>query len=168
MISKLFSGIIIMLVALSELNAFAGVPPALSEAATAGIRLFTGQKPFENGGAACISCHSVNSIKAVGGSLGPNLTAVYKQLGKNGLNIVLKSIPFPTMKPIYQNRPITEKEKTGLISFLRYSSKPEINRNKGQDLFMYAAAVFAILIIFMSIIWRNRLSGVRRTLIKKA
>jgi len=168
MISKLFSGIIIMFVALSGFNVFAGVPPALSEAATAGIRLFTGQKPFENGGAACISCHSVDSIKAAGGSLGPNLTTAYKQLGKNGLNIVLKSVPFPTMKPVYQNRPITEKERVGLISFLRYSSKSETNRNKGQDLFIYAASIFAILIIFMPIIWRNRLSGVRRALIKKA
>lgn len=168
MISKLFSGIIIMLVALSGVNLFADVPPALPEAATAGIKLFTGQKPFENGGAACISCHSVNSIKAAGGNLGPNLTTVYKQLGKNGLNIVLKSVPFPTMKPVYKNRPVTEKERAGLISFLRYSSESKTNRNKGQDLFMYAAAVFAIFIIFMPIIWRNRLSGVRRALIKKA
>ncbi len=168
MISKLFSGIIIMLVVLFGFNVFAGVTPALSEAATAGIRLFTGQKYFENGGAACISCHSVNSLKAEGGSLGPNLTSIYKQLGKNGLNIVLKSVPFPTMKPVYQSRPITEKERAGLISFLRYSSKSRINRNKGQDLFMYAAVIFAIFVIFIPIIWKNRLSGVRRTLIKKA
>ena len=44
MISKLFSGIIIILVALFGSNIFAGIPPALSGAATAGIKLFTGQK----------------------------------------------------------------------------------------------------------------------------
>ncbi len=132
-----------------------------------GKAFFTGDKAFANGGAACISCHSIGSIKAIGGSLGPNLTEAYRQLGK-GLGVVLKSVPFPTMKPIYSKRPLTDKERSDLIAFLRYSSQAQSDKNEGSEFFIYATVIFAVLAFLMPVIWRNRLFGVRRNLVKNA
>ncbi len=176
MIFKMFYGIIILSIALSGLNADAGVKPVLSKNAAAGMKIFISQKLLKNGGAACISCHSVTSINIMGGTLGPNLSGVYKQIGENGLKFVLKSVPFPTMKPIYRTRPITKQERNDLLAFLKYSSKVnqskgagKINRSRGKGLglLISGVSIFVVLMILLPIIWKNRLFTVRRSLVEK-
>src|SRR3989337_709452 len=46
----------------------------------AGRALFTGARRLENGGPACMSCHSVAGLGALGGgALGPDLTLAYNK-----------------------------------------------------------------------------------------
>src|SRR5690606_26977369 len=86
----------------------------------AGQRLFTGETPLQNGGVACMACHSVSGTGALGGgALGPDLTNVVSRMGEAGVAASLRNIVFPTMIGPFQNRPLTEQEQADLVAFLR-------------------------------------------------
>ncbi len=76
--------------------------------------LFEGRSDFDGGGPACLSCHSVAGIGALGGgALGPDLTGAFaKYNGETGLVASLTTVAFPTMQPVYTGAPITEQEAT--------------------------------------------------------
>jgi mono/diheme cytochrome c family protein len=86
--------------------------PVVSTVVTAGdpergAKLFTGIIPFKLGGAPCVACHTVSGVAPLGGgSLGPDLTGIYGRLGPAGLPTIMASLPFPTMQPIFQKRPL--------------------------------------------------------------
>jgi len=85
-----------------------------------GQALFSGVQSFENGGAACISCHNVRSDAIISGaSLAKDLTDVFERLGKDGAGGVITGLPFPQMKVSYQNHKITEDEAFMLLAFLK-------------------------------------------------
>ncbi len=85
-----------------------------------GRELFSGVQRFENGGAACISCHNVRSDAIMSGaSLAKDLTDVFERLGKDGTGGIISGLPFPQMKITYQDHQITEEENLMLIAFLK-------------------------------------------------
>ena len=90
----------------------------------AGQELFSGVQRFENGGAACISCHNVRSDAIMSGaSLAKDLTDVFERLGKDGTGGVISGLPFPQMKISYQEHQITEDENLKLLAFLKEVSE---------------------------------------------
>lgn len=90
--------------------------------ANLGLDLFTGARPLQNGGPACIACHSVAGTTSLGGgNLGPDLTQVFQRYGDAGLASALNSIPFPTMQGIFLNQPLTPEEQANLHALFQWS-----------------------------------------------
>ncbi len=136
-----------------------------------GKMYFTGQMRFENGGPACLSCHTVNSMSGLGGGrLGVDLTDVYNRLGgSRALNAWLKSPPGATMIPIFSKKPLTEQENIALIAFLKTEASQQttpIFAAIGSFIF-YGAFGALVLLIIMGILWENRFRGVRKSMINQ-
>ena len=135
--------------------------------AAAGKMFFTGAMALKNGGAPCISCHSVARIGFLGGgNLGPDLTQIYSSLG-DGILSVLANIPFPTMVPVFKGHPITPEEARDLAAFLKETavSQPQ---NFTPRVVITAIIGFLVLMIVISFAWRNRLVSVRAAMVKSS
>ena len=144
-------------------------PPANGDSGR-GKSLFTGSTRLDAGGPACLSCHSVAGVGALGGGqLGPDLTGAFaKYGGAQGLASALKTVSFPTMAPIFSRKPLTDAERADLVAFLQ--GAPDKQRPAGavRDLVAFsAAALFLIAALGMGI-WRSRLNGVRKPLVNRA
>jgi mono/diheme cytochrome c family protein len=129
-----------------------------------GKSLFMGSKGFTNGGAPCMSCHSVAGINFLGGgSLGPELTRAYFTYGE-GIVSVLTNIPFPTMVPIFKKHPLNAHEARDMAAFFK-----EVAASQPQDftlrVLITALIGFVVLIIMMWYIWRHRLLFVREEMV---
>ena len=148
--------------------------PTLLAADTAGDAdrggdIFTGSRPLRNGGAACISCHNIDGIAALGGGVvAKDLTESYSNLGEAGLTSVLETTPFPLMKAIYGPRPLEDDEVANLVAFLGETDGTQ-QPASGRSLFIFiviGVAGLLLIIIILQTIWRGRLSGVRQSLVK--
>lgn len=135
---------------------------------TIGQALFIGVTPLHNGGPPCLSCHSVAGAGALGGGvLGPDLTQVFNRYGgEAGLASVLSTSPFPTMQPIFSDRPLTPEEQAHLGAFLRAASSHQPAQATWQ-LGALTVAGFIGLIALAQVVWRRRLRGVRRPLLEQ-
>ena len=149
-------------------------PPTLLAADTTGDAakgrdIFTGSLPLKNDGAACISCHNVDGIAALGGgAVAKDLTEAYSNLGETGLTSVLRTMPFPLMKVIYGPRPLTDDEMANLVAFLQESAdaqRPAVGQSP-LIFIVIGIAGLLLMVIILQIIWRGRLSGVRQSLVK--
>ena len=129
-----------------------------------GHDLFVGSNRFDNGGAACASCHTAGEVGNLGGSsLGPDLTPVYDTLGgEPGLTAWLANPASETMQPIFADQPMTEAEIADVVSFL--ADTPNQDRpNEASDWFLLAGlGGLVILIGGMAIAWR----GMRQTYVQ--
>jgi mono/diheme cytochrome c family protein len=129
-----------------------------------GKSLFMGSKGFRNGGAPCMSCHSVAGINLLGGgSLGPELTRAYLAYGE-GIVSVLTNIPFPTMLPIFKKHPLDAQEARDLTAFFK-----EVAASQPQDftlrVLITALVGFLVLMLMMWYIWQHRLRSVREEML---
>ena len=97
---------------------------ATPELVAQGRALFTGGKPFANGGAPCVGCHGFGYAGVPGGNLAVDLSARAEAAGERGLRGMLKSLNFPIMRRIYADKPLTDEEITALIVF----SKDAVSR----------------------------------------
>jgi mono/diheme cytochrome c family protein len=84
-----------------------------------GRALFTGDKPFANGGAPCAACHGFRDSGVTGGVLASDLSARAEAVGERGLRGMLKSLNFPIMRKAYAGKPLTEEEITALAVFAK-------------------------------------------------
>lgn len=136
----------------------------------AGRAIFTGATPPQNGGPACISCHSVSGIGTLGGgSLGPDLTNVYARYGEAGLASALKGLPFPTMQGIFGNKPLTEQEAAHLYAHFVQVDQTEPKPLDLTALFVAISLWISLALGFLGhLAWRRRLTGVRRPMLKRA
>lgn len=108
---------ILPLVASLLLPALAGAvaPPPIA----AGRALFAGTRRLDKGGAPCGACHALGGEGlAFTASLGPELSAALAGLDAEAVDGLLESLPFPTMAPIYDARPLTPAERGELAAFL--------------------------------------------------
>ncbi len=143
----------------------AGLPPG---DAARGKDLFTGALRFRNGGPPCMACHGIAGIGALGGgALGPDLTLTVKKFGKQGMPSILASLPFPTMQPIFARRPLTVEEQADLLAFLEGPVVPREARAV-ERLALLAGGGAALLFASAGLVWRRRLGGVRRAMLRKA
>jgi mono/diheme cytochrome c family protein len=82
-----------------------------------GRDLFTGGKPFANGGAPCAGCHSFAYAGVTGGNLAVDLGARAEAAGEQGFRGMLKSLNFPIMRKMYADKMLTDEEITALVAF---------------------------------------------------
>ena len=143
----------------AQVPALVGGDPAVGKA------LFTGERPFQNGGASCLACHSAAGLTTPGGRLGPDLTPIYKRYGEDGLASVLETLPFPSMKPIYENRPLTPEERAHLLAFFREIADEQPAGASGTPV-LFGGLGALVLLGLAQLLWRRRLTEVHQALAK--
>jgi mono/diheme cytochrome c family protein len=134
-----------------------------------GRKLFMGYAHLENEGPPCMGCHSIGDHGLLGGgNMGPNLTDVSDRLTQNDMVSILANSGAEisqVMEPIYTTHPLTETEQADLIVFMRASAgQPETDR----EWLVVAISLggFAAAVAFFGILYRNRLRGVRKVLVR--
>lgn len=127
-----------------------------------GRELFLGTRPFARGGLPCTACHGVAGSDALGGTLGKDLTAWGAPSRVRGLAAALRTMPFPTMKPVYANQPLTEEETAHLLAFLQqaqaFTAKPQ-----GWPVLL-AGVGGVVLLLLPGVVLRSRFTRVRKPL----
>lgn len=146
-------------------------PAATTKAITGdpqrGAALFTGVISFQRGGSPCLACHTVSGVAPLGGgSLGPDLTAIRGRLGAAGLQSVLASLPFPTMQPIYQSRPLTPSEREDLAALFQAAAGRQ-TVDAISRIIILAVVGFLLLLLLAGVVWRKRLKSVRQALVEE-
>ena len=145
-------------------------PAAAAGSAARGKELFKGGVRLAGGGPACLSCHSVAGAGGLGGgTLGPDLTGAYtKYGGAQGLLATLKSLPFPTMAPIFSRKQLTAGERADLVAFLATAPAQQQPESAAGKFVGFSVAGVALLGLFAMAIWRRRLNGVRKPLVNRS
>ena len=136
-----------------------------------GRKLFMGYAHFENEGPPCMGCHSIGDNGLLGGgNMGPNLTDVSDRLTQDKMVSVLANSGAeisPVMEPIYTTHPLTEAEQADLIVFMTESAGEE-EVDKEWMVFVLSFGGVGAMVVFFGLIYRNRLRGVRRVLVREA
>ncbi|MDK1019676.1 MAG: c-type cytochrome [Actinomycetota bacterium] len=136
---------------------------------SSGKDLFDGTIRFENGAPSCFACHSVAGIGALGGGLlGPDLTGAYAKFGEAGLTSILATTPFPTMRPIFSGRTLTEQEQAHLVAFLEQAAVSERPAAMVGLLALLGTVGAAFLLLSMRYVGRRRLTEVRRPMVARS
>jgi mono/diheme cytochrome c family protein len=132
-----------------------------------GRAIFLGEIRLKSGAPFCVGCHSIDNAGILGGgTLAPNLTNAYTKYGDLGLDGILSSLPFLTMRPIYSDRSLTVDEKADLRAFMK-ATAGQTQTNKEPLIIGISLAGFLAAIILMNIVWRNRLQSVRQQLLNR-
>lgn len=128
-----------------------------------GGALYYGDKRLQNGGMACVSCHSSFRNSGLGGGkLGVPLTGAFSKFGGSGLTSAIQSAAFPTMREPYRLHEITQAEAEHLAAYLQKNDREPEYSDRFTFLFYSvtgALGVFGLL----GILYRNRLISVRQT-----
>jgi hypothetical protein len=103
-----------------------------------------------------------------GGTLGPDLTHEYSKVGAEGLQYSLQTLYFPTMTPLFGNRPLTTEEQSRLFAFLKNADGRPAGGNPTAVFSLVAVIGFGL---FLGVTWiagRKRIRSVRRALLERA
>jgi cytochrome c2 len=137
-----------------------------------GRDIFLGKTRLTEGGAACISCHGMHDIGALGGGrLGPELTNIYERLeGRKSLSAWLMAPSTATMQPIFKNKPMTPAEIEALVAYFEASagetqSEPSFSRI---SLLLIGLVGAAAVVFGFDAIWKFRFHSVRQPLVDGA
>src|SRR2546430_6115081 len=89
-----------------------------------GKAIFSGDRRMVNEGPACISCHTVKGVGALGGGrLAPDLTRVYERLqGRKSIGAWLFAPATPTMSSTFRKHPLKAEEISPLVAFFEDSA----------------------------------------------
>lgn len=136
--------------------------PAVAEEAPSveiGRALFTGQRLLQNGGMACIGCHTAEGH---GGTLGPNLRRALYHLNDAVLLKVCASPHVDAMKAAYREHPITHQEALHLAKY--FSSLKHLQQDMWGDMLPYLIGIFGtsvlvFLLLLLALRRRQSLSG---------
>jgi mono/diheme cytochrome c family protein len=130
-----------------------------------GEKLFTGSTPLQNGGPACMGCHSVSGVGELGGgNLGPDLTNVYSRYGEAGLPSTLESLPFPTMQGVFADKPLTDAEVADLYTF--FTQADQLSAAPTNLIFVWIGLGGVVVLgLLLHLTWSRRLPGVRIPLV---
>ena len=144
--------------------------PAPKGDAERGKHVFTGAERLSAGGPACLSCHSIAGVGALGGgALGPDLTGAYaKYGGAQGLTSALTAMTFPTMAPIFTGKALTATERADLVAFLAAAPAKERTAGAVSKLIVLSVGLAVLIVLAALVFWRRRLTGVRRPLVHTA
>lgn len=145
-----------------------GLARAEAPSAEAGRALFTGGRPFEKGGAPCGACHALGGEGlAFTASLGPELSSGLATMEPDALDGLLETLPFPSMAPIYDGRPLTPSERADLAAFLI----PAARQGPPRDAWHFEAWGVAAALLFLAglvLAWRGRKPPSRARLLARA
>ena len=134
-----------------------------------GRALFLGTKPLARGGPPCISCHTLGTIRGLGGGrLGPDLTRVYERLGgRKAVGAWLSAPPTPTMQAVFKQRPLLPEESFALLAGVEDASSKGHLADSAPVLkfFLLGFGGMSLGLILLQVAWRGRLRAVRRPLV---
>ncbi len=137
-----------------------------------GRELFLGRRRFANGGPACVSCHAVEGVSALGGGrLGPDLTQVFNRLhGRKGLAAWLVAPATVTMQPIYKNHPLSaDKANNEILNLVAFLEKTKDGREETGvarlNFFLLGLGGTAGSLVLFDFLWRRRFRAVRQVLV---
>lgn len=134
-----------------------------------GLQLFTGTARTAADGPACLSCHSVGGVGAMGGGkLGPDLTLVYERLGgRRGLGAWLAAPATPTMQTLFRQTALGPEEIESLLAFFEDAVQRRAEADPVAPLTFFliglGGAVFGVVVFDFA--WQRRFRSVRRRLI---
>ncbi len=169
---RILAAAILLLLVIGAVTASAAPPQAPDPApqlAVQGTRLFLGQARFQNGGPPCGSCHRLSTLPFPnGGTVGPDLSSAYQLLGDDGTALALQTLFFPTMMPIYQNRPLTAAEQQALAVLLKQASPAGPAVPETLELAGIAGLGFLALLAVSGLASRGRGRTVRASLVRQA
>lgn len=140
----------------------------------AGRQLFTGGTALSNRGTACISCHSMKDIGALGGGmLGPDLTAVNMRYRDPELVSILRHPNFPTMNSVFAAHPLTDEEIVQLFALLQDAKKtaqttPFTTSTSDLKFPLIGAGMLVVALAGMNLTWKNRHRGVREEIVRRS
>jgi len=135
--------------------------------ANQGEALYVGKTAFTNGGAPCLACHNLAGFgMASGATYGPDLSNLYENYGREGVEAVLQSLTFPSMEAIYASRPLTEAEQVALVAFLEQTSQLAVTPDNG-TLALQVIIGVALLIGLTLLIGLRRMRATRQPLIDR-
>jgi hypothetical protein len=113
-----------------------------------------------------MACHDIAGTPFPGGgTLGPDLTKSWEQFGE-GMDSILSTLPYPSMLPLYSQRPLNPEERRHLEAFFQKVEGQSAERRNWQ-IGLLTVGGFFILLILAWAIWRNRLLTVRKALVEK-
>ena len=145
-----------------------GVAGAAEPSAQAGRDLFTGARPFQNGGAPCGACHGLGGEGvAFTASLGPELSSGLATMDPVALDGLLEALPFPSMTPVYEGRALTPAERADLVAYLI----PAAGKGPPRDAWHFEAwglAIAVLLFLGLAMAWRRRKAPSRARLLARA
>lgn len=138
-----------------------------------GWQLFVGKARLQNGGTACISCHSIKEVGVFGGgTLGPDLTAVNIKFQDAELISILQNPNFPTMATVFATHQLTNEEIVRLFALFQNSklNNPVLPAQAGvvqldPKFFVIGVTAMLLVLMLLHLAWRNRLRGVREELL---
>lgn len=134
----------------------------------AGRALFTGERPFQHGGAPCGACHALGGQGlALTASLGPELSGSLAAMDAESLDGLLDALPFPSMVPVYEGRALTPEERAHLTAFLL----PAAQRGPPQGAWRLEALGLlgaAALVLLVALAARRRKPASRARLLARA
>ncbi len=145
--------------------------PFTAQDVATGRAIFLGEQRLANAGPACVSCHTVAGLGGLGGGrLGPDLTLVYERLGgRRGLTGWLTAPASPTMMPIFGKRPLQPQEIQPLVALFEAEAKTPGPQDASARLnfLLLGLGVAVVGLVAMDSIWKKRLRGVRRSLLRR-
>ncbi|MBM2845393.1 MAG: Cytochrome c [Bacteroidetes bacterium] len=158
-----------------EKSQFQGVKlsdrPFTAADVTLGRDMFMGTVRLKNGGASCISCHSVQGIGGFGGGgLAPDLTTVMERYGgRKTLSTWLTGPATPTMQSLFKPHPLDPEEVLPLVAFFQNTLQRNPEDPSAARLnFVLVGLVGAVLLLALfDVIWSKRLKSVRRALVRE-
>ena len=141
-----------------------------------GWQLFMGRARLQNGGTACISCHSIKGVGVLGGgTLGPDLTAANIKYRDPELISILQNPNFPTMTTVFATHGLTNEEIVKLFALFQDSKlrNPVPPAQAGviqldPKFFVLGVAAMLLVLALLHMAWRNRSRGVREELVRRA
>jgi mono/diheme cytochrome c family protein len=141
-----------------------------------GWQFFTGRARLQNGGAACISCHSIKGVGMFGGgTLGPDLTGVNIKYRDPELISILQNPNFPTMSTVFGTHRLNEEEIVQLFALFQSAklANPMPPNQAGVTtldprFFVIGVASMLLVLALLNLAWRKRLRGVREELVRRA
>jgi mono/diheme cytochrome c family protein len=146
----------------------AGTAGAAEPSAGAGRALFIGARAFQGGGAPCGACHALGGEGiAFTASLGPELASGLATMDPAALDGLLEALPFPSMAPVYEGRPLTPAERADLVAYLI----PAAKQGPPCDTWRFEACgafVAVILFLVLALNGRRRKARSRARLIDRA
>jgi len=132
-----------------------------------GRELFTGKTRLANKGPSCMSCHTIDDaeLKVSGGTLALNITS-FGNLPPEALKERILKISLPHMKMMqaaYANHPVTEKEASKIIAYLKSVSQQEAAQSKpmlaGINFLWTGLTMFLVILGIIWFAWHRRKKG---------
>jgi len=101
--------------------------------------------------------------------MGPDLTREYSKLGPQGLGVALKTLYFPAMTALFQNRPLTSTDQQQMAAFFQSIDQRKPPASPARALAMLSIVVLAGLFLWTWLaVGRHRVRSVRQKLLERA